>query len=108
MKDFSDLWVLAERFEFDGRKLQQAIINTFKRRNTALPRETPVGLSESFAVENQAQWQAFIKRTHLEAVPILFSDVSPVLNSFLMPPLRTSAFENIFKGVGKPGGTWTF
>ena len=46
MKDFYDLWVLAEQFEFDGRILQQAIINTFQRRNTALPKETPVGFSD--------------------------------------------------------------
>jgi predicted nucleotidyltransferase component of viral defense system len=68
MKDFYDLWVLAEQFEFDGRILQEAIANTFRRRNTVLPREAPVGLSDSFAAENQAQWQAFIKRTHLARV----------------------------------------
>jgi predicted nucleotidyltransferase component of viral defense system len=108
MKDFYDLWVLAEQFEFDGRKLQEAIIATFRRRNTALPRETPVGLSDSFAAENQVQWQAFIKRSHIEAVTESFSDVSRVLNNLLLPPLRTSAFGGIFEGIWKSGGPWKF
>ena len=108
MKDFYDLWVLAEQFEFDGRKLQEAINGTFQRRNTALPSETPVGLSDSFAAENQAQWQAFIQRTHIETVPESFSDVTRVLSSLLVSPLLTSSFGNIFEGAWKPGGPWKF
>jgi predicted nucleotidyltransferase component of viral defense system len=106
MKDFYDLWILAEQYKFDGRKLQKAIINTFRRRNTALPRETPTGLSNSFAVENQVQWQAFIKRTPIKTAPETFLDVSQVLKSMLVPPLRTSAIGEIFEGEWKPGGPW--
>jgi predicted nucleotidyltransferase component of viral defense system len=108
MKDFYDLWILAEQFEFDGRKLQEAIIKTFQRRTTALPRDIPVGLRESFATENQAQWQAFIQRTHPETAPESFFDVSRVLNSILAPLLRTSAIGEIFEGIWKPGGPWKF
>jgi len=39
MKDFYDLWVMAEQFEFDGGVLQTAIINTLQRRKTLLPKE---------------------------------------------------------------------
>ncbi len=53
MKDFHDLWVMAEHFEFDGGILQGAIITTFQRRKTELPMEIPVGLSGSFAAEKQ-------------------------------------------------------
>jgi hypothetical protein len=108
MKDFYDLWILAEQFEFDSRTLQQAIINTFQRRNTVLPRETPVGLSDSFAVENQAQWQAFIRRTHLKGVPESFPDVSRILNSLLIPPIHSGANGELFKGIWKPGGPWKY
>ena len=106
MKDFYDLWVLAEQFEFDGRILQQAIINTFQRRNTELPKETPVGLRDSFAAENQVQWQAFIQRTRLGNAPKLLSNVTQVLDSLLVPPLQTSSLGDIFQGVWKPGGLW--
>lgn len=106
MKDFYDLWVLAEQFEFDGRTLQEAISATFQRRHTMLPRETPVGLSESFAIENQAQWQAFIKRTHLADVPKTLATVIQILNSIMLPLLRASADGEQFEGNWKPGGPW--
>lgn len=65
MKDFYDLWMMTEQFQFDGQKLQKAIVNTFNRRNTPLPRETPIGLSEIFASGNQTQWQAFLQRVNI-------------------------------------------
>ncbi len=108
MKDFHDLWVMAEHFEFDGGILQGAIITTFQRRRTELPMEIPVGLSGSFAAEKQTQWQAFRKRMHLETVPISFSDVSSVINGFLIPPLRKSAIGELFEGKWEPGGPWKF
>jgi len=106
MKDYYDLWVLAEQFEFDGRSLQKAITNTFQRRHTALPSEIPVGLSDSFAVENETMWQAFIQRVLIELAPESFTEVTRVLNSLLVPPLQTSALGNIFEGVWKTGGPW--
>jgi predicted nucleotidyltransferase component of viral defense system len=108
MKDFYDLWVLAEQFEFDGRTLQQAIVNTFRRRNTALPGETPTGLSDAFADENQAQWQAFVQRMRLDTVTEAFSDILQVLNSLFVPPLRASACGELFEGKWKPEGPWKF
>jgi len=106
MKDFYDLWVLAEQFEFDGRKLQEAIVSTFRQRNTALPEETPVGLSDGFAGENQFQWQAFLQRTHLETGPEALNDVIQTLNQFLIPPIEMSAKGGIFKTEWKAGGPW--
>jgi predicted nucleotidyltransferase component of viral defense system len=108
MKDFYDLWVMAEQFEFDGGVLQKAIIATFQRRKTTLPKETPVGLSNTFAAENQAQWQAFIQRMHLKNIPESFSDVSRVIKGFLVPPLRKSAIREIFEGVWGLGGPWNY
>lgn len=108
MKDFYDLWVLAEQFEFDGQTLQQAIVNTFQRRNTVLPNEIPVGLSASFAAENQVNWQGFLQRIHLEGVPESLIVISQVLNSILIPPLHASAYGVLFKGKWKPGGPWKF
>jgi predicted nucleotidyltransferase component of viral defense system len=106
MKDFYDLWVLAEQFEFDGRRLQVAIISTFRQRNTGLPEEIPPGLRDDFAVENQSQWQAFLQRTHLEIGPESFNDVIQILNRFLIPPIDMSAKGGIFKAEWKTGGPW--
>jgi predicted nucleotidyltransferase component of viral defense system len=108
MKDFYDLWVLAKQFDFDGRELQEAILHTFQQRNTALPEEIPVGLSDSFTAENQAQWQAFIKRTRIAETPFSFSDIIRVLKGLTIPLLQISASGNTFTGVWKSGGPWKF
>jgi predicted nucleotidyltransferase component of viral defense system len=106
MKDFYDLWIMAENFEFDGQRLQKAIINTFKRRNSTLPKETPVGLGESFASDNQTQWQAFLLRLRIDNMSVTITDVIRLLRGFLMPILNASAIEKIFEGEWKPGGPW--
>jgi len=107
MKDFYDLWMMAEHFEFDGEQLQKAIINTFKRRNSTLPKETPAGLGESFASDNQTQWKAFLLRMRIDKMSETFTDVIRLLRGFLMPILQASAIEKIFEGEWKPGGPWT-
>jgi hypothetical protein len=48
MKDFYDLWVIANDFDFDGLILSEAIRNTFSRRRTPLPEHMPSGLSPEF------------------------------------------------------------
>lgn len=108
MKDFYDLWVLASQFDFDGRKLQLAIVNTLKRRNTMIPDESPVGLRSAFAVENQAQWQAFIRRNNLENAPNSLIEVTSVLNNFLNPLIHTTTDGENFKARWKSGGPWDF
>jgi hypothetical protein len=48
MKDYFDLWVFMESFEFDGAMLTEAIRATFDRQRTLLPTAVPVGLTNSF------------------------------------------------------------
>ena len=48
MKDFHDIWFLAQRFEFDGPTLRKAIDATFARRQTNLP-PLPEALTDAFA-----------------------------------------------------------
>ena len=69
IKDFFDLWVLTRHSELDAMILRRAITATFARRGTALPANTPVGLSDEFAADKtkQTQWWAFIARNQLAA-----------------------------------------
>ena len=69
MKDFFDLWAISEAFDFDGALLARAITNTFERRGTPLPSETPVALTAEFAEAKQAQWAAFLRRTEIALAP---------------------------------------
>jgi hypothetical protein len=45
LKDFYDLWLIAQTFEFDRASLAEAVRQTFARRETMLPTEKPIGLS---------------------------------------------------------------
>jgi hypothetical protein len=71
MKDFFDLWAISQTFAFEGTVLARAIKATFERRTTALPAQTPFGLSEAFAADpaKQIQWLAFLRRTEIALAP---------------------------------------
>lgn len=45
MKDYFDVWLLSQRFDFQGDRLAQAIAATFARRKTAILTDIPGGLS---------------------------------------------------------------
>ena len=49
MKDFFDLAILARSFSFVGAVLRDAIAATFQRRETVIPTELPITLTDSFA-----------------------------------------------------------
>ena len=90
MKDFHDIWFLAQRFEFDGPTLRKAIDATFARRQTNLP-PLPEALTDVFANDptKQVQWAAFLRRNGLIRLPGRFSEVVAVLRKFFEPVLRS-------------------
>jgi hypothetical protein len=69
MKDYFDLWVLLQHADLEQAILEQALEATFKRRETAMPKGTPAGLSDQFASEKSrvTLWDAFVGRNKLEA-----------------------------------------
>jgi predicted nucleotidyltransferase component of viral defense system len=89
MKDFYDIWVMSHEMEFDEAILAQAIYATFKRRQTAIPSEMPVGLSPEFAHDHEAtkRWQFFIERNNLAYAPNTFAEVLSDLGKFLRPAM---------------------
>ena len=102
MKDFYDLWTIAQTFAFDGDGLAEAIRRTFERRRTPLPEQVPVGLSASFALEREIQWRAFLARDRLEVAPASLAHVIDDLRAFLEPVLARSEVAS-----WPPGGPWT-
>lgn len=92
MKDFYDVLVMSRTFEFDGDKLRSAIKATFERRQTPIPRDTPVALTQAFAtdVTKVKQWAAF--RTRIGVVKDIgeLSEVLKELAVFLLVPLHAS------------------
>jgi hypothetical protein len=49
LKDFYDIWILAQTYDFKDDRLAQAIAATFARRKTEIPIERPDGLTAAFA-----------------------------------------------------------
>jgi hypothetical protein len=107
MKDFFDVWLLCERFAFDGPTLCRALAATFARRGTLLPEDVPLALTPQFSGDpaKAAAWLAFARRNGLQ-VPEL-SVVAVQLQNFLMPPVRAAATQSTFEAQWQPGGDWT-
>jgi hypothetical protein len=108
MKDFFDLWAISRTFAFEGTVLARAIKATFERRATALPAQTPFGLSEAFAGDpaKQAQWLAFLRRTEIALAPEPLSELIPAISAFLTPVLRAARSSEYPPGHWPSGGPW--
>jgi len=87
MKDFYDLWTLARNYEFDGALLVKAIRSTFERRDTTIPNDLPIALTDEFAQDRgkQTQWRAFVGKGKLLVAAPPLSDVIATLRGFLWP-----------------------
>ena len=94
MKDFFDVWLLCERFAFDGEALCRALAATFARRDTPLPKKAPLALTPQFAEDSSkvTAWRAFARRNALQAPEL--SVVAVQLQRFLMSPSRAWEGQN--------------
>ena len=85
MKDFYDLNWLQSHLSFNGKVLTEAVTNTFARRATPIPEETPVALTSEFSSDEEKirQWAAFLRKGKLPAVKLV--DVTTSLARFVFP-----------------------
>jgi hypothetical protein len=67
LKDYFDLRVLMRYERIDAASVVRAVQATFARRGTPLPEAVPAGLTDEFARSKQAAWNAFLRRSGLEA-----------------------------------------
>jgi nucleotidyltransferase AbiEii toxin of type IV toxin-antitoxin system len=108
MKDFGDLWVLCERFPFEGVTLAAAVGATFTRRRTPLPSEPPVALTAVFSTDTakRRQWQAFVSRSLLSSRLPDLPELIACLGTFLLPVLDSVREGKVFAATWPPGGPW--
>jgi len=108
MKDFFDLWAIAETFSFDGTVLAEAIRATFDRRQTDVPVEAPIALTPAFAedVTKQAQWRGFLRRTAIDMAPGPFAELQGKVAAFVLPPASAVASGTTFGQQWEVGGGW--
>lgn len=107
MKDYFDLWILAQHTDFDGDTLRQAVQATFDRRKTALTGQAPFGLTDAFAqdAQKQMQWQGFLKKNRLEALAL--NDVIAALTTFMLPVIEAASANMAFPTRWQAGGPWS-
>ena len=91
MKDYYDVWLISETFEFDGASLQKAIEATFRNRGAELSIERPISLSMEFARASQTRWKNFLNKMKLNNAQVEdFQDVLEKIWKFLEPPLQAA------------------
>ncbi len=107
LKDYYDLWLISETFEFDLQLLKRAIETTFKKRDTDLPIERPVALTSKFASINQAHWHNFLNKSHLRNNDFNnFANVIEKIWGFLQMPLQSSIDKSTINGKWIPTKGW--
>lgn len=108
MKDYFDIYILSEYEPFDGRILLDAIRDTFRQRNTAIPNELPMALSHEFATDagKASQWKAFLRNIKERPVTADLGEVIERLVAFLGPVLIAVRDQRNFSSQWPPGGPW--
>jgi hypothetical protein len=109
MKDFHDVAMLASTFEFNGGSLVKALTATFERRGTALPRETPLALTDVFLrrPETIALWKAFVTREAILGEYSDLGDIIRLLRSFLLQPATAASGGADLSLHWPAGGPWS-
>lgn len=104
----SAIHYLATQFSFDGVELTGAIRRTFARRNTPLPEEVPVGLTEEYWKQagRDAQLRAFVRRARMDVASQSVSGIAPTLRTFLLPPWEALRDNEPFARHWPASGPW--
>lgn len=104
LKDFYDIWLLSNLYEFDGATFSRAFQATFAQRGMKIMLPI-VALEEPFAnPAREAQWYAFLHRNRLEAETL--RETIRTLSLFLYPPLHALAEGREYALCWVPGGPW--
>ena len=98
MKDFYDIYYLATTFNFEGRKLQEAIDATLSNRGTPYEKDSIEIISRLAEDRNiQIRWSNFCKKVlHFELDIQL---VIEVIIQFVLPPFTAITNEDEFFGI---------
>jgi hypothetical protein len=93
MKDFYDIWFLANTWTFDMASLTKAILASFERRGTVIPIEVPLAFTKEFLNDSQKkqQWAAFVSRLNPRDKAPSLEEAGAILQTFLLPCISSGA-----------------
>ena len=100
MKDYYDIYYLANKFDFDGATLTKALKKTFENRGHAFTIEQfeqVMAFAENDAM--QKKWKAFCRK--IDAKTDDFNTVLKTIKEFLIEPFIAAVEDNLFTA------TWT-
>jgi predicted nucleotidyltransferase component of viral defense system len=108
MKDFFDIAYLADRFEFDARRLAQAVEATFQRRRTDLPAKPPLVLTRTYfdSTDRKQDWAAFLRRAGLPNERTTLADACGRIERLLMPVCEWVRGGSVPSRRWNPAGGW--
>lgn len=93
MKDFYDIYYLAITFDFEGRKLQEALYETLSNRGRAYEKTSITDILRlSGNLEIQKRWENFCKK--ILKYELNFADVVNIIIDFISPPYNAMIQEN--------------
>lgn len=106
MKDFYDIYYLSNMFDFDGRKLQEAIFETLQNRGTAYSRDSLKQIAElANDTEMIIKWNYFLRTIKMDKLD--FSKVVGAIVHFLSPVWQAILGEDeILKKWDKENNQW--
>jgi predicted nucleotidyltransferase component of viral defense system len=107
LKDYFDIYHLANTCSFDGPILVKALQATFANRKTAFPKGIPPALTDDFAVGRQEEWLAFVnKNSYSQDEMRDFGKILAFLLKFLMPVIEAARENEDIRKVWKAGEDW--
>ena len=107
MKDFYDVYYLSKNYDFEGRKLQEAIFETLDNRGRAYEKDT-LEKVKLFKKDEQliVRWKAFTQNTI--KVDLDFDEVIDVVTEFIGKPFESIIYEQeLFLRWKKSEGRWS-
>ena len=105
MKDFYDIYYIATTFDFEGRKLQEAIYETLANRGRAYEKDSISDILRlTKDIEIQKRWNNFCNK--ILNYELNFTDVVNIITNFILPPYESILLEEEFfkKWRYKEGG----
>jgi len=97
MKDYYDIYYLANKFDFDGTTLSEALKKTFTNRAhsfTAAQFEQVMNFDDDAAM--QKKWKAFIRK--IDTKTDNYSTVLKTIQAFLTKPFTAAVEDRVFTG----------
>jgi hypothetical protein len=95
MKDFYDIYYIATSFDFEGRKLQEAIYETLTNRSRAYERNSITDIMRlTKNIKIQRRWNNFCDK--VLNYELDFTDIVKVIIDFILPPYEAIIEEDEF------------